>query len=153
MSRFVLKYIYLILGTGVALLGDRLTPSEARAKKNHSTARSPMEAAEYHANELVNRPLRTVGLVIIYQLVFAGIPACAAYTEEITSVFGDVPKLIGGLFEDEVIPAIFGSQLSDSTIELLPAVGVVVGLVFTFIIHQSLRTATSIQLQNTGYQS
>jgi|APHM01.1.fsa_nt_gi hypothetical protein len=144
MSRFVLKYVYYALGLAMALPSDRMTQSERM--QAHDEAMKPMEAAEYYANAIVDRPLGTLARIVGYQLVFAGPPICAAYTEELSTVLGGFPELIGGLFEEWVTSAVFGSQVSQSTLELLPIVGAGVGLFFFFIVHQSLRTASSIRL-------
>jgi hypothetical protein len=37
MSKATLNYLYVVLGTGFAVLGDRLSPSETRRKQGHET--------------------------------------------------------------------------------------------------------------------
>jgi hypothetical protein len=101
-----------------------------------------MEAATYRANELVERPLRTLSLVVGYVLLFAGVPACAAYTDRITELLGPDP---GGIAEIIAIP--IEETFTESVIPLLPAAGVVLGLVFALIVHQSLKTASDIRLR------
>lgn len=140
MSRFVLKYIYLVLGFGLALLLELPTSGDRRQLLRAGEARPPMEAATYRANELVKRPLRTLGLLLGYELIFFGIPACAAYPDQIAGIVGQnlggVVRIIGGLF---------ASAVSVSLLPFLPFVGAVLGVVFALIVHQSMNTANDIR--------
>lgn len=135
MVRIVLKYVYLVIGTGLAMLLGRLSPQERRHQ--HGEARSPMDAAEYRANELVRRPLRTVGLIAGYELLFAGTAVSAAYPDRVSSLVGDAPVIAAGVLTDGV---------PESLVPLLPPIGVALGLLFPLVVHQSLVTATDIQL-------
>lgn len=135
MVRIFLKYVYLILGTGLAMLLGRLRPQERRHA--HGEPRPPMEAAEYRANELVRRPLRTVGLILGYELLFAGTAFSVAYPDQVASVVGKAPIIFAGVVT---------SPLPDAIIQLLPPIGLALGVVFPLVVHQSLVTATDIQL-------
>jgi hypothetical protein len=135
MVRIVLKYVYLVFGTGLAMLLGRLSPSERR--QQHGEPRAPMEAATYRANELVRRPLRTLGLIVGYELLFAGTAVSAAYPDQVASVVGKAPIIFAGVVT---------SSIPDSLIPLLPPIGLALGIVFPLVVHQSLVTAGDIQL-------
>lgn len=164
MSRTLLKYVYLVLGTGLATLTtlaaysgaqERADPDddgenernaaavrrrEERQLRRRGEARSPMEAATYRADELVQRPLRTLLLVVGYEVLFVGVAVCVAYTDRVTGVLGpdlgEVAALVALLLES-VLPA--------SLVPLLPAASVGLGLVFALVVHQSVRTAGDIR--------
>lgn len=141
MSRLVLKYVYLVIGTAVAmLLGTPEAGPERRQLNRGGEARSPMEAAMYRANEWVQRPLRSVGLIAGYQALFTGVAVCTTYPDEIIAVLG---KDIGGAAG--VIAAVTRPTIPDSLLPVLPAIGVIVGLVFAVIVHQSLLAADDIR--------
>lgn len=164
MSRIVLKYVYLVIGTALATLStvadyseahERADPDddgedersasaimhqEERNLRQRGEARSPMEAATYRADELVRRPLRTLLLLAGYELLFVGVAVCVTYTDEVTSIVGpDLGEVVA------FVASLFRSALPASLIPLLPAVGVVLGLVFALVLHQSVKTAGDIR--------
>lgn len=166
MVRFVLKYVYLALGSVLAAVGEFAAISQAeqyadpdndgedernygveRARQREDLersgeARSPMEAATYRANELVRRPIRTILVVAAYQVLFVGLAAIVAHTETVADLLGTSPGLIlGGIAQvgTSVIPGVL--------LPVLVPIGVVVGLVFALVIHQSLLTAQDIRRQ------
>lgn len=140
MIRTVLKYVYLALGTAMAMLAERPTPQERRRLERSGEARSPTEAATYRANEWVERPLRTVWVIAGYQFLFTGVAVCATYPDQIIAVLG---REVGGpadLIAANVQPAVPAGLLP-----VLPAIGVALGLVFAVVVHQSLLTAEDIR--------
>ncbi len=140
MSRVVLKYVYLALGTAVAMLLGTPTAQKRRQLERRGEARSPMEAATYRANEWVRRPLRSLGLIAGYQVLFTGVAVCTTYPDQIIAALG---KDVGGAAG--VIAALVRPAVPASLLALLPAIGVALGLVFAVIVHQSLATADDIR--------
>ncbi len=140
MSRTVLKYVYLALGTAVATLLGTPTPQKRRRLKQQGEARSPMEAATYRANEWVTRPLRSVGLIAGYQVLFTGVAVCTTFPDRIIAALG---KDVGGAAG--VIAALVRPAVPASLLPVLPAIGVALGLVFAVVVHQSLLTAEDIR--------
>ena len=163
MVRIVLKYVYLVLGMGLALLStagaarnvdERADPDddgdnerrervvrreqEQRVKRS-GVARAPMDAATYRANELLRRPLRTV-ILVGYQVLFVGVAVCIAYTDAAASATG---SSVGPFIR--AIGSQGTSLLPGWLIPLLVPTAVAVGLLFTFVIHQSLKTAGDIR--------
>jgi hypothetical protein len=164
MSRTVLKYVYLALGTVLAAVFTLADAAEVQRKadpdndgdnerseaairrkqerqiKRGGEARSPMEAATYRANELVQRPLRTAWLLVGYQLLFTGAAVCAVFTDEIVDLIGED---VG--FVVELIGYAVTYPVPESLVGLLLPAGVVLGLLFAVVIHPALKTAGDIR--------
>lgn len=135
MVRIVLKYVYLVVGTVIGITAGRIPVSERRHK--HGEPRAPMEAAKYRANEIVRRPLRTLLLIVGYELLFTGTAVSAAYPDRVESVVGGAPVIFAGIVTQPI---------PDSLYPLLVPVGVVLGVLFPLVVHQSIVTAGDIQL-------
>jgi hypothetical protein len=164
MVRVVLKYVYLAVGTALAMVSavgaeqnidEKADPDndgvderdehvvrreQRQQRQRHGEARSPMDAATYRANELVERPIRTVLMLVGYQAFFVGVAACIAYTDAIAAAAGSSAGPVV-----EMIGARGASILPAWILPLLVPIAVVLGLLFTFVIHQSLKTAGDIR--------
>jgi|APHM01.1.fsa_nt_gi hypothetical protein len=140
MSRTVLKYVYLALGTALAMLAERPTPQERRRLERSGEARSPMEAATYRANEWVGRPLRTVWVIVGYQFLFTDVAVCATHPDQIIATLG---REVGG--PADLIAANIRPVVPAALLPVLPVIGVALGLMFTVVVHQSLLTAEEIR--------
>lgn len=164
MVRVVLKYVYLVAGTALAMVAtvgaaqnaerkadpddDGINEGNKRAIRREQKqrlersgeARSPMDAATYRANELVRRPIRTVSLFVGYQALFVGIAVCIAYTDAAASVTGpSVGPFIRAIGKQgaSLLPAWIVPSLVPTAVAL--------GLLFTLVVHQSLKTAGDIR--------
>ena len=163
MVRTVLEYVYLGLGTGLAFVFEQAawhgareradTDDDGEAERNVSAVkhheeqhmrrrdgRSPKEAAAYHAETLVQRPLRTGGLLVAYELLFVGLGVVAGYPDLVGSIAGSTVGSIAAILSGAVASAVPGALLF-----LLPIVGIVLGAVFTFVVHPSYKTAVDIR--------
>lgn len=164
MSRAVLKYVYLVLGTGLAFVLDLAATHNARERadtdgdgeaersvasvkhqqernlRNRGESRSPKDAATYRANELVRRPLRTVALIVGYEVLFVGVGVSAAYPDEIGAAAGSDAGAVASVISQAV-----GSVVPAALIPVLPVAGVVLGILFAFVVHQTCKTATDIR--------
>lgn len=164
MVRAVLKYVYLAVGTALAMVSavgaeqnidEKADPDDdgvderdehvvrreqRQQRQRHGEARSPMDAATYRANELVDRPLRTAFLLVGYQVLFVSLAACIAYTDTVAAAAG---SSVGPFVE--AIGSRGTSLLPEWVIPLLVPVAVALGLLFAFVIHQSLKTAGDIR--------
>lgn len=164
MVRFVLKYVYLVLGSAIAIVGtlgsinkidQRADPDDdgvderSRAAVRHEErrrlerggeARSPMEAATYRANELVDRPLRTLLLLVGYMVVFVVPAVCISFTDRVASLGG--PSVAPFV---ELLGSIGAQYLPGWVVPLLVPIAVVLGVLFPLVVHQSLKTAGDIR--------
>jgi Flp pilus assembly protein TadB len=164
MVRVVLKYVYLVVGTALAMaaavgkeqqVDEKADPDddgveerdeqairrrEEQKLRRRGEARSPMDAATYRANELVRRPIRTVLLFLGYEALFVGVAVCVAHTDTVASTVGSslapVVEMIGEQ-GTSVLPAWLLPVLVPAAVGL--------GLVFTFVFHQSLKVAGDIR--------
>ena len=137
MIRTTLKYTCAAIATPLALIGEQMSVIDRDKKERQGyEPRAPLRASEYQVNKLFNKPLRTVLLLIIYQIVFIGGALSALFTEqawEIFFIFGMVGDGVRGILPAFLIPA-------------LPILGVVSGLVFAVIIHPALNAYTEIRM-------
>lgn len=170
MVRTVLKYLYLVLGTGLAVLSTVASYSQAaeradpdddgvqersagtiadREHRKHERGGgpvSPMEAAEYRADEMVNRPLRTILLVVGYEAVVVGWAACMVFTDEIVSTVGPDLGFVVTLLalpREMVLPG--------WVVPLLLPGSVGLGLLLAIVVHQAVVTAGDIRYGTTDY--
>lgn len=165
MSRTVLTYLYLAIGWPLAMLfeiaayhdaeqradtdGDgeaernpaQIKHSEQRQlRHDDSRARPPKAAAKYRANELFDRPLRTLGLLLLYEIPFLAVAVCVSYTDSVASLGGSSIGDVAVVVSDLVTP-----RVPSAIIPLLPALAIVAGLLFALVIHQSYKTSGDIQ--------
>lgn len=164
MVRVVLKYVYLLVGTVLAMIAavgkeqqieEKADPDEDGVEERSEQAirqreqqklrrrgpgRSPMDAATYRANELVEWPIRTVLLFLGYELLFVGFAVCVAHTAAVASIVGSPFATAVEVIGEQgatVVPAWF--------LPFLTPVAVGLGLLFSFVVHQSLKVAGDIR--------
>lgn len=170
MIRAVLKYLYLVLGTALAVLTKVASYGQAHARAdpdddgenernpnaiaNREQRRhergdgpvSPMEAAEYRADEMVSNPLRTILLLVGYEAVFVGWAICMTFTDEVVALVGED---VGFIVKLLALPRVM--YLPEWVVPLLVPGAVVVGLLFAVVIHQTVVTAGDIRYGTTDY--
>jgi len=165
MSRTALKYIYLIIGWPLAMIFDIASTETARdqadvdddgeaersvaqekmyrerhLRNNESRARPPKEAAEYRAQEIFTKPLRTVGLLVGYEVVFLSVAIAITFTDLVKGIGGQTVGTVA-----DVISTVLSPYIPTVLIPLLPMIAAIVGVIFALIIHQSFKTSTDIR--------
>jgi hypothetical protein len=165
MSRTALTYLYLAIGWPLAMLfdmaayhnaeeradtdndgeaernpGDIKHHEQRRLRRDEARARSPKAAAKYRADELFDRPLRTLGLLLLYEIPFLAVAVCVSYTDAVASLGGSSVGDVAVVVSDLVTP-----RVPSAIVPLLPALAVVAGLLFALVIHQSYKTSGDIQ--------
>lgn len=151
-----LTYVYVVLGTAFAALmiwgteqrvdeltddtetSDRVARERVEDDHGRDGSYSPTDAAQYRAQQLTTQPLRTIGLVLVYMFVFGSIGVLLAFPE-LQVPFVDV---VIRPFLDSLRSAL---PLGESTTSLLAPAGIVIGVFFAVIVHQSVKTAEDIQ--------
>lgn len=165
MSRTVLTYLYLGVGWSLAILSDlssrqraeeradtdddgeaeQSVATQKRIQDQHlrhdtSRARPPWEAAEHRAREIFARPLRTIGLVLGYEVVFLAIAVPVTFPDSVREIAGDSAGDAADFISTAISP-----YVPPTLIPLLPAIAAIAGVVFALIIHQSFKTSTDIR--------
>jgi hypothetical protein len=156
MSKRALTYVYLALGSVLALLiiwgnANRVEQREENRDISHRRAReqvvtepdrdewrSPKEAARYRAEQLTSQPLRTIGLFVVYVGVLGGAGFCLAFPDRVAEVAGPAAG-------DVSASAVSAMPVPESAATLLFPAGIGLGLLFAVVIHQSIKTAGDIR--------
>jgi hypothetical protein len=164
-SRTALTYLYLGIGWSLAVLSDissrqraeeradtdddgeaeQSVATQKRIQDQHlshddSRARPPKQAAEYRAGEIFAKPLRTIGLLIGYVVVFLTIAVAISFTGLVRRVAGDTAGDVA-----DIISAVLSPYVPAILLPLLPIIATVAGVVFALIIHQSFKTSGDIR--------
>jgi hypothetical protein len=165
MSRTALKYVYLSIGWPLAMIFDIASTETARdqadvdddgeaersvaqekmqrerhLRNNESRARPPKEAAEYRAQEIFTKPLRTVGLLVGYEVVFLSVAVAITFTDLVKNVGGETVGTVA-----DVVSTVISPYIPTILIPLLPMIAAIAGAIFALIVHQSFKTSTDIR--------